>query len=59
MLEGEVLRPFLAFLRKTLAGAVYACTAWPPNVKAPVVKSSILNSLDLIRRVEGFEENQA
>lgn len=42
-----------------LAGAVCACAVWPPNVKAPVVKSSILNSLDLIRKVESFEENQA
>lgn len=49
---------FLAFLRKSTAGAVCVCTACPPNVKAPVVKSAVLNSLDLIRKVECFEENQ-
>lgn len=56
-LEG-VLKPFLAFLRKSTAGAVCVCTACPPNVKAPVVKSAVLNSLDLITKVESFEENQ-
>lgn len=29
------------------------------NAQAPVGKPSVLNSLDLIRRVECFEENQA
>lgn len=55
-----VLKPFffLAFLRKSTAGAVCVCTACPPNVKAPVVKSAVLNSLDLIRKVECFEENR-
>lgn len=55
---GSSSEAFLAFLRKTLAGAVCAYTAWPPRVKAPVIKSSMLNSLDLIRRGESFEENQ-
>lgn len=30
----------------------------PPPVKAPVVKFSVLNPLDLIRGVESFEESQ-
>lgn len=59
LLQVAVLRPFLAFLRKSLAGVLCTSTVRPPNVKAPVVKSSMLNSLDLIRRVESFEENQA
>lgn len=41
---------------RTLTGAV--CAVWPHHVKAPVVKSSMLNPSDLIRRVEIFEEDQ-